>query len=103
MAFIISNYLSIHQQRAIKEHYDFIYAGEEFNTHTAGSKLLGIDVAALLSENKNTLEKITNIIKTEVEKEEESQLLNQIIETHINIDYALAFDCLANILKGIED
>ena len=102
MAFIIANYLTIYEKRAIEEHYDFIYAIDDFDTFTAGSKLLGLDIASLLSDNNSALEKITNIIKSELKKEEESQLINQIIETHRNLTYESIYDCLENLLKGIE-
>jgi len=102
LAFIITNYLTIYEKRAIEKYYDFIYVVDDFDTFTAGSKLLGLDIANLLSDNNSALEKITSIIKLELKKEEESKLMNQIIETHRSLTFDSIYDCLENILKGIE-
>jgi len=40
---------------------------------------------------------------SEVEKGEESRLINQILETHKSVKYDTIYECLNNILKGLED
>ena len=102
MAFIIVNYLNIYEDRAINDNYD-LYEVEEFDVNIAGSRLLGREISILLSDREETKTKIANIIKTEIEKEEESKLINQILETHSNLSYDLVHDCLLNIIKGISD
>ncbi len=102
IAFIIINYLNIHMERAIEKHYD-LYEVENFDINIAGSRLIGRDISTLLSDSEPTQTKVTKILKTEVEKEEESQLINQILDTHGALKYDQVYDCLREIIKGIED
>jgi predicted nucleotidyltransferase len=102
MAFIINNYHNIHSERAITDHFD-LYEVEEFDILFAGSRLLGRDIAKLLSDYDTTKTKIIEIIKTEVDKEEDSRLINQILDTHKSFKYDNIYECLNNILKGLED
>ncbi|WP_297085451.1 nucleotidyl transferase AbiEii/AbiGii toxin family protein [uncultured Draconibacterium sp.] len=102
MAFIINNYHNINEQRAIEEHFD-LYEVDEFDTQIAGSRLLGRDISNLLSESDSTKTKITEILKSEVEKEEDSRLINQILDTHKSFKYDNIYECLNNILQGLED
>ena len=102
MAFIINNYHNINEQRAIEEHFD-LYEVDEFDTQIAGSRLLGRDISTLLSESDSTRNKITDILKSEVDKEEESRLINQVLDTHKSFNYDNIYECLNNILQGLED
>lgn len=102
MAFIINNYHNINEERAINDHYD-LYEVNEFDVYIAGSRLLGRDIAKLLSGYDSTKKKVTKIIISEVEKGEESRLINQILETHKSIKYDTIYECLNNILTGLED
>lgn len=102
MAFIINNYHNINEERAVADHYD-LYEVEEFDVYIAGSRLLGRDIAKLLSGYDSTKKKVTKIIMSEVEKGEESRLINQILETHKSIKYDTIYECLTKILKGLED
>lgn len=99
---IINNYYTINEDRAIKDHYD-LYETEEFDTLVAGSRLLGRDIANLLLNYESTKNKIVEIIKTEITKENESRLINQILDTHKRVNYDEIYECLNNILKGLED
>lgn len=102
IGFIINNYYTINEDRAIKDHYD-LYETEEFDTLVAGSRLLGRDIANLLLNYESTKNKIAEIIKTEITKENESRLINQILDTHKRFNYDEIYECLNNILKGLED
>jgi len=102
IGFIINNYHTINEDRAIEDHYD-LYELEDFDTLIAGSRLLGRDIANLLSNYETTKNKIAEIIKTEITKENESQLINQILDTHKSFNYDEIYECLTNILKGLED
>ena len=102
MAFIINNYHNINEHRAIEEHFD-LYEVDEFDIHIAGSRLLGRDISNLLSESDSTKSKITEILKSEVDKEEDSRLINQILDTHKSFNYDNIYECLNNILQGLED
>lgn len=89
-------------ERAIEKHYD-LYEVENFDINIAGSRLIGRDISTLLADSEPTQTKVTKVLKTEVEKEEESQLINQILDTHSGLKYEQVYDCLREIIKGIED
>ena len=92
MGFILSNYLNIHEERAVMEHYDEVYEIENFTTTKAGAALLGIDINILLSDNEVNRAKLKAIIEAEINAVENSVLFNQILETnHIKFDDIL--DC----------
>lgn len=101
MAFIIANYLSINEERAATDHYTDIYMDNNFNTNTAGAKLLGIDVSKLLKSSPQAKEKLTNILKTEIAKKEDSRLINQMLETHKSLKYEEVYNCLKYFIDGI--
>lgn len=102
MAFIINNYLSINEDKALEDHYD-LYADDDFDTRTAGSRLLGRHLTTLFGDSKATKDKFSDILQTEINKEEESILINQILETHKSLKYDTTYECLINILKGLDD
>jgi predicted nucleotidyltransferase len=96
MAYIISCYLEINQDRAIESHYD-IYRTENFTTFIAGAALLGRDIKRILSESQQTLETFTGILQTEMDAEEESVLINQMLETHAALKYEEVFAALQSL------
>lgn len=103
MGFIIYNYLSIHEDRAIEDHYDEIYLDEEYTTNSAGAKLLGIDIAGILKSNPETKGKLSKLLKEELEKKEESRLINQILETNKAFNYDEIIQCLIKLLDGLKN
>jgi len=102
LAFIINNYLNINEKRVIEEHYDEIYLSENFNSNIAGAKLLGIDIAKILSDNQETRHAIINILETEISKAEESKLINQVLETHKGFKYQETTACFQSVLSGLK-
>lgn len=100
LAFIIENYLSINEERAAAEHYD-IYEADNFNTFTAGATLLGRDIKSILGGNEETINTFIQILEDELMLEEESPLLNQIIETHKTIEYDTTVEALNNLLQEL--
>jgi predicted nucleotidyltransferase len=100
LVFIIKNYLEINIERAVAEHYD-IYEAEKFNTFTAGATLLARDIKTILGGNEETVNTFIQIIENELKMEDESQLLNQIIETHKTIEYDIAVEALNNLLQEL--
>jgi hypothetical protein len=102
MALILENYLEINQQRAIENYYDEIYNVENFDTFVAGATLLGKDLWCLFQENKSALNYFAEMLQNELNKNEESRLLNQILETHKFLYYKQvynALNCLYNEIK----
>ncbi len=100
LAFIIENYLSINEERAAAEHYD-IYEAENFNTFTAGATLLGRDIKSILGSNEETINTFIQILEDELKLEEESLLINHIIETHKTIEYDTTVEALNNLLQEL--
>ena len=100
IAFVINNYLSINEERAATEYYDQIY-NDDFSPIKAGAKLLGYDTAKILMESSKT--KILEIISTEISKEEESILINQILETHRIFKYNETLDCLKYFISALNE
>lgn len=101
MAFIISNYLEINTERAATENYD-LYEAEVFSTFIAGASLLGRDMKEILEDNPEIHDEFIGILETEVNKEDESILINQIIGTHRTLSYEDVYNgllSLANELK----
>ena len=101
LAFIIENYLEINELRAVEEHYD-IYEAENFNTFTAGATLLGKDIKTIIGGNEETINTFIQILEEELKLEEESPLINQIIETHKTIEYDTTVEALNNLLKELK-
>ena len=101
LAFIIENYLNINIERAAANHYD-IYEAENFNTFTAGATLLGRDIKTIIGGNKETINTFIQTLEKELKLEEESQLINQIIETHKTIEYDIAVEALKNLLQELK-
>lgn len=101
LAFIIENYLGINEERAFAEHYD-IYETENFSTFTAGAALLGRDIKSILGENEETINTFIQILEDELKLEDESLLINQIIETHRAIEYDITMEALTNLLEELK-
>ncbi len=102
MAFIINNYLSINEDRALEKHYD-VYEDDNFDTRSAGSLLLGKDLATLIGNSDDTKKKISSILNEQIELKERSTLVNQILETHKSFNYEIVLKCLKNIVIGINE
>jgi len=96
MAFIITNYLDINIERAAKENYD-LYEVEYFSKFITGATLLGRDMKEILRSIPETLNVYTGILKFEVEKREESLLINQIMETHASLKYEDVYNSLLSL------
>lgn len=101
LAFIIENYLEINELRAVEEHYD-IYKTDNFNTFTAGATLLGKDIKTIIGGNEETINTFIQILEEELKLEEESPLINQIIETHTTIKYDMAVEALNSLLLELK-
>jgi predicted nucleotidyltransferase len=100
MAYIISCYLDVNQDRAIENHYD-IYEAENFTTFIAGATLLGRDTERMLSKSPQTLETFIVILQTEMDAEEESMLINQMLETHGTLKYEEVLAALQSLLNQL--
>ncbi|MBF0649235.1 nucleotidyl transferase AbiEii/AbiGii toxin family protein [Dysgonomonas sp. GY75] len=98
MALLLANYLDINTERAVKEHYD-LYEADEFVQVIAGAQLMARDVKLLIRDNENTLIYLCDIVIKEIELAEESQLINQLMESNASLQYEQVLACLESILK----
>jgi len=80
MAFIISSYLEINEQRAVKENYD-LYEDDNFSTFFAGATLLGQNMKKILWPNYEILYEFFSILRTVLMEKEDSRLINLMMET----------------------
>lgn len=98
MALLLTNYLDINTERAVEEHYD-LYETDEFDQVIAGAKLMARDVKLLIRDNKKTLEYLREILVKETELAEESQLINQLVESDASLQYEQVFACLESMFN----
>ena len=101
IAFIIANYLDINIDRAVQEYYSDLYEIENFTPFISGAILLGKDTSKILSENPDVLNHFIDILQKEIEAEEESILINQILDTHSALKYDEIFEALQNLLNEL--
>lgn len=95
IAFILQNYLEIHLDEAI-EHYDAIYT-EDHTIVKGGATLLGIHINQLLNAYPDAKQSIKEILAVEIGQQEQSKLINQILETHKALSYDEVFKSIENI------
>lgn len=98
MALLLTNYLDINTERAVEEHYD-LYETDEFDRAIAGAQLMARDVKLLIRENEKTLEYLREILTKEIELAEESQLVNQLVESDASLQYEQVLVCLESMLN----
>lgn len=102
MSFILSNYFMANLEREIHQE---VYDWENFNDYIVGGYWLAYDIVALL--NKEQLCYYKEIIEGELAKEEESRLINQMIENSYGLKYETVRDTWQAIVdvfqKAIED
>jgi predicted nucleotidyltransferase len=100
MALLIGNYYEIHIERIAYEHFD-ILEDDDFDDFIAGGKLMIRDVKEMLMDEKQALDYVKCIIAEEVEKEKESPLINQILETSKQLKYEQVLRLLQEMLKEL--
>lgn len=97
ISFILENYLSIHEERAATKYFSEVYEIEAYSIIKGGAVLLGKDIKELLENHTETVESILEILNEELNKKEESNLINQILETHKALGYEEVLKSIQNI------
>ena len=100
IGFILRNYFSINESRIATDHID-LYDDPDFTVTTAGAVLIGRDIGIILQSNTETKQKIIAILESEIALEEESKLINHILETNRILNYEEVRKCISNIAAGI--
>ena len=102
MSFVLSNYFLANLEREIHQE---VYDWENFDDYVVGGYWLAYDIVALL--NKEQISYYKEIIEGELAKEEESRLINQMIENSYGLKYETVRDTWQAIVdvfqKAIED
>ena len=102
MSFILFNYFMANLDREIHQE---VYDWENFDEYIVGGYWLAHDLVALLDARQ--LNYYKEVIEAELTKEEESRLINQMIENSIGLKYEMVRDTLQAIAdvfqKAIED
>ncbi|HUW08054.1 MAG TPA: nucleotidyl transferase AbiEii/AbiGii toxin family protein [Williamwhitmania sp.] len=101
MGFILCNYYSINEPRVLENHQDY-YEDPNFSLNTAGARLLGVDMAAILKDSDEVKKKFIVFLESEYDLEEKSRLLNQIVETNKPIGYDEFHKCVKNIIDELK-
>lgn len=102
LVFIMKNYLNIHQERAVDNYFEEVYQIENYTELKAGASLIGIDLKELVKDNPKLLDFLINTLNEELEKKEESKLLNQMIETHKILQFDESYDCIQIIVNQLK-
>ena len=100
IAFILQNYLEIHLDEAI-EHYDVVYT-DDHTRIKGGAALWGIHINHLLDNYPEAKQSIKEVLSIEVDKKEESRLINQILETHKTLNYDEVLKSIDNLNNQIK-
>lgn len=102
IGFILTNYLEIYEERAAANYYNEIYDVENFTRLSSGAKLLGIDCKNLLIPFGTSRNKIIQILQNELDNQENSRLINQIIETNKSLSFEKVENALSNIINELK-
>lgn len=94
MSFILSNYFMANLDREI---HPEVYDWENFDEYIVGGYWLAYDLVTLLDVNR--LNYYKEVIVGELAKEEESQLINQMIEN----SYGLKYETVRDTLQAMAD
>ena len=102
MSFILSNYFMANLDR---EMHQEVYDWENFDEYIVGGYWLAHDLVALLDVNQ--LNYYKEVVKEELVKEEESRLVNQMIESSYGLKYEIVRDtwlAIVNVFqKAVEN
>jgi predicted nucleotidyltransferase len=99
IGFILNNYLEIYRDSSL-EHYEEVYP-ENHTTLMGSATLLGIHLAEMLDKQPDVKKLIAEILSLELDKKEESRLMNQVLETHNSVYFEDIYKCIKNILRQL--
>ena len=99
IGFILANYLEIHREASL-EYYDIVYP-ENHTVLTGGGSMLGIHAAELLSDYPDVKIAVIAVLQSELDKNYDSMLINQILETHRMINFDVVCSSLLEPCKHL--
>lgn len=101
IAFIMQNYLNINDERAATEYYDEVYGIDNYTELKASASLIGIDLFNLVSDNPKLREYLLAVLNKDIERQEASILINQIIETHKTLQFDDVLESIKIIVEQL--
>lgn len=101
IAFIMQNYLNINDERAATAHYDEVYGIDDYTELKASASLIGIDLRELVKDNPKLREYLVAVLNKDIERQEASILINQILETHKTLQYEDVLESIKIIVKQL--
>jgi predicted nucleotidyltransferase len=99
IALLLVNYLNVNEKRAVDDYYDELYATDSFDPVIAGAQLIAHDVNLMLQGNADVLNRIKDIMSTEIALAEESRLINQLLESNGSLKYEQVLSCLEMMIE----
>ncbi len=100
IATILSSYYDINEQRVATDHFDLYDIVHNFR-FVAGATLLGRDIKQLLKDDQATVDSLHKILQAEIQKYEDSHLINQMLESHKFLKYEEVLAALQSIAAEI--
>lgn len=99
LCYLIENYYDAYEERyAERNHHQEIYDMADFDTFVAGATWLGYDIAAVLT--KEQAEYYNSVLISELQKEEDSRLIEQMMKQSRIISYEVIYRALS-VLSSI--
>lgn len=87
IGFILNNYLNINRNISFDEPYSKVYDLDDYTELRAGAMILGMKLNEMLAQSPTVKTKVTALLTEDIERAENSKLLNQITETNRNLNF----------------
>lgn len=87
IGFLLNNYFNINRDLSFEEPFNQVYDDDHFTEFKAGATILGMRLNEMLNAGSGVKPKVKALLEEEIQKEEESQLFNQIIQTNRNLNF----------------
>ncbi|WP_313600149.1 nucleotidyl transferase AbiEii/AbiGii toxin family protein [Epilithonimonas vandammei] len=87
IGFILNNYLNINRNISFDEPYNKVYDLDDYTDLRAGAMILGMKLNEMLAQSPTVKTKVSALLTEDIERAENSKLLNQITETNRNLNF----------------
>lgn len=102
IGFLLNNYFNINRDLSFEEPFNNVYEDDHFTELKAGATILGMRLNEMLNAGSGVKPKVRALLETEIQKEAESQLFNQIIQTNRNLNFDDVAEAIALINQEIK-
>lgn len=101
IGFILNNYLHINRNISFDEPYNKVYDLDDYTDLRAGAMILGMKLNEMLAQSPTVKTKVSALLTEDIERAENSKLLNQITETNRNLNFDDVAEAIHLINKEI--